>query len=256
MTKYYYRMSIITYEKLCIYQEFKNDSCMLMIFDTVSKKYYRRELDEPSCKNITSLSLNSFKVALNLCIKKEPNFLLTYQIIDDILKLSFDCREQLSHHAFNLNLVEKKINFEVLIDELVKKSQEVDTKTLLTKMYDEINFETEIMMKMNDYLKNINVDNTIKKLRTSKNEIKKCLKTLVGHTRWVRSVCYSPDGQFIVSGSDDKSIKIWDVKTGQCLKTLVGHNSCVFVYSILIYFCIPDFDTFIITTRNNKLSIR
>ena len=128
-------MSITIYEKLCIYQEFKNDSCMLMIFDTVSKKYYRRELDEPSCKNITSFSLNSFRVAFDLCIKKEPNFLLTYQIIDDILKLSFDCREQLSHHAFNLNLVEKKINFEVSIDELVKKSQEVDTKTLLTKMY-------------------------------------------------------------------------------------------------------------------------
>ena len=101
-------MSITTYKKLCIYQEFKNDSCMLMIFDTVSKKYYLNKLDEPSCKNITSLSLNEFKVAFNLCIKKEPNFLLTYQIIDDILKLSFGYQEHLNQYTFNLNLVEKK----------------------------------------------------------------------------------------------------------------------------------------------------
>ena len=146
-------MSITAYEKLCIYQEFKNDSCILMIFDTVSKKYYLNKLDEPSCKNFTSLSLNSFKVAFDLCIKKEPNFLLTYQIIDDILKLSFNCREHLNQYTFNFNLVEKKINFEVSIDELIKKSQEVDIKRLLTKMYEEINFEMEIMIKINDYLK-------------------------------------------------------------------------------------------------------
>ena len=146
-------MSITTYEKLCIYQEFKNDSCMLIIFDTKTKKYYRRELDESSCKNVTQLSLNSLNAALEMCIKKEPKYLLTYQIIDDILKLSFNCREHLNQYTFNLNLVEKKINFEASIDELVKKSQEVDIKRLLTKMYEEINFEMEIMIKINDYLK-------------------------------------------------------------------------------------------------------
>ena len=67
-------MLITTYEKLYIYQEFKNNSCMLMIFDTVSKKYYHSELDEPPCKNITSPSLNSFKIALYLCIKKNQIF--------------------------------------------------------------------------------------------------------------------------------------------------------------------------------------
>ena len=96
-------MSITTYEKLCIYQEFKNNSCMLIIFDTVSKKYFRIELDELSCKNVTLLSLNSFKIAFDLCIKKEPNFLLTYQIIDDIFKLSFNYREYLGCYTFNLN---------------------------------------------------------------------------------------------------------------------------------------------------------
>ncbi len=37
----------------------------------------------------------------------------------------------------------------------------------------------------------------------------KCLKTLKGHSKWVRSVAYSPDGTKIISGSDDETIKIW-----------------------------------------------
>ena len=33
--------------------------------------------------------------------------------------------------------------------------------------------------------------------------------------------------QLIVSGSYDKSIKIWDTETGECVKTLNGHTNCV-----------------------------
>ena len=51
----------------------------------------------------------------------------------------------------------------------------------------------------------------------------KCLKTLKGHSYGVLSVAYSPDGTKIVSGSGDKTIKIWDANTGECLQTLVGH---------------------------------
>ena len=30
------------------------------------------------------------------------------------------------------------------------------------------------------------------------------------HSEWIRSVAFSPDGTKIVSGSDDKTIKVWD----------------------------------------------
>ena len=52
----------------------------------------------------------------------------------------------------------------------------------------------------------------------------KLLKTLEEHIKLVWSVAYSPDGKKIVSGSDDKTIKIWNANTGQCLKTLEGHS--------------------------------
>ncbi len=36
----------------------------------------------------------------------------------------------------------------------------------------------------------------------------------------VSSVAFSPNGQTLVSGSEDETIKLWNVKTGECVKTL------------------------------------
>ncbi|CAD8048611.1 unnamed protein product [Paramecium primaurelia] len=40
-----------------------------------------------------------------------------------------------------------------------------------------------------------------------------------GHTSYVMSVYFSPDGNTLASGSYDKSIRLWDVKTGQEIKS-------------------------------------
>ncbi len=49
-------------------------------------------------------------------------------------------------------------------------------------------------------------------------------KTLTGHTYRVTSVAISPDGKTLVSGSVDKTIKIWNLDTGTLQKTLTGHT--------------------------------
>jgi WD40 repeat protein len=43
----------------------------------------------------------------------------------------------------------------------------------------------------------------------------------------VSSVAYSPDGRFVVSGSADSSVKIWDLATGRELWTLPEHDEAV-----------------------------
>ncbi|MEE1001880.1 MAG: WD40 repeat domain-containing protein, partial [Bacteroidales bacterium] len=55
----------------------------------------------------------------------------------------------------------------------------------------------------------------------------KCLKTLDGHSNWVESVCWSPDGKYLASGSSPATLIIWDAKSGQKLKTLEGHSAYV-----------------------------
>jgi WD40 repeat protein len=37
------------------------------------------------------------------------------------------------------------------------------------------------------------------------------------------SICLSLDGRFALSGSEDKTLRLWDVMTGECLHVLEGH---------------------------------
>jgi WD40 repeat protein len=48
--------------------------------------------------------------------------------------------------------------------------------------------------------------------------------TLMGHSGPVLSVAYSPDGKHVVSGSSDKTVKVWDSQTGKEVSTLLCHR--------------------------------
>ncbi len=54
-----------------------------------------------------------------------------------------------------------------------------------------------------------------------------CVTVLKGHTSWVRSLCFTPDGRQLVSGSDDRTVRVWDIASGQCRATLAGHINSV-----------------------------
>jgi WD40 repeat protein len=48
-----------------------------------------------------------------------------------------------------------------------------------------------------------------------------------GHFGDVVVVKYSPNGSFIASGSEDNTVKIWDVTTGKVVRTLVAHRGYI-----------------------------
>ncbi|MEG4321367.1 MULTISPECIES: hypothetical protein [unclassified Microcoleus] len=54
-----------------------------------------------------------------------------------------------------------------------------------------------------------------------------CDRCLSGHTDGVWSVAISRDGSILVTGSWDKSVKLWDLRSGQLRGNLSGHSGYV-----------------------------
>lgn len=48
-----------------------------------------------------------------------------------------------------------------------------------------------------------------------------------GHDNWIRAIIFHPTGKYLLSASDDKTIRIWDLATGRCLKTVDAHGHFV-----------------------------
>src|SRR5262245_14563223 len=48
-----------------------------------------------------------------------------------------------------------------------------------------------------------------------------------GHSSPVWSVAFAPDGKRLASGSEDSSIQLWEVESGQLQRTLTGHSGPV-----------------------------
>ncbi|KAF9350359.1 hypothetical protein BGX26_011454 [Mortierella sp. AD094] len=53
------------------------------------------------------------------------------------------------------------------------------------------------------------------------------IRTLSGHSDVARCLSFSVTGDHIASGSDDKTVRLWDVDTGDCIRTLLGHTGGV-----------------------------
>ncbi|MGB1285858.1 MAG: NB-ARC domain-containing protein [Aggregatilineales bacterium] len=53
------------------------------------------------------------------------------------------------------------------------------------------------------------------------------IRTFAGHTSNVYAVAFSPDGQTALSGSDDKTLRLWEVGAGSELRRFEGHTDQV-----------------------------
>ncbi|KAG0006209.1 hypothetical protein BGZ80_002536 [Entomortierella chlamydospora] len=51
------------------------------------------------------------------------------------------------------------------------------------------------------------------------------VKVFKGHTDGV--MCLQFDDSFLITGSYDNTVRIWNIETGECLRTLTGHALCV-----------------------------
>jgi len=66
---------------------------------------------------------------------------------------------------------------------------------------------------------------------TEEKIVGKALKSLSGHNHFVSSLAISKDSNFLVSGSWDKTVRLWDLNTFKTKKILKGHTKDVLTVS-------------------------
>ncbi|KAL4157746.1 Pleiotropic regulator 1 [Phytophthora ramorum] len=55
----------------------------------------------------------------------------------------------------------------------------------------------------------------------------KLKRVIAGHLGWVRSISVDPTNDWFVTGSADRTIKVWDLASGQLKLTLTGHINAI-----------------------------
>lgn len=76
------------------------------------------------------------------------------------------------------------------------------------------------------------------------------IPTITGHTDEVNTVAFTPDGENFATGSDDRTIKIWNSNSLQEIRTLKGHKN--WVYSVAIS---RDGRTLVSGSKDNTVKI-
>ncbi|HEX4947166.1 MAG TPA: TIR domain-containing protein [Blastocatellia bacterium] len=71
-----------------------------------------------------------------------------------------------------------------------------------------------------------------------------------GHGDGIFGIAVTPDGQLVISASDDRTIKVWEIASGKCLATLEGHTWPVYGIAIT-----PDGKRIISGSRDETLRV-
>ncbi|MBD2603674.1 CHAT domain-containing protein [Scytonema hofmannii FACHB-248] len=76
------------------------------------------------------------------------------------------------------------------------------------------------------------------------------LSSLKGHSDWVRSLAFSSDGKTLISGSNDETVRLWDLETRQPIHILTAHEKRVKCVGIT-----PDGKMLVSASTDSKIKL-
>ena len=168
-------------------------------------------------------------------LQREELKLQIDKISDQLIKKIDDLNAQFSTNLDKIDLDEYKRTVQNYEENHLRNPNipETDFKKLilnLKKIHEEANTNLWIMTRKLRNNKKFDFKPKLNKLETN---MFGCLKLtpdvklkfsrrLDGHKSYINAAIYYPDNK-LITGSDDKSIKIWDLKTNKCLVTLCNN---------------------------------
>ena len=66
----------------------------------------------------------------------------------------------------------------------------------------------------------------------------------------VTAAVLTPDGNTVVSASSDKTLRVWNLASGECVRTLEGHD-----YAVGAVVLMPDGNTVVSASGDNTLRV-
>lgn len=75
--------------------------------------------------------------------------------------------------------------------------------------------------------------------------------TLTGHTKRILSMDFSPDGELLVTGSEDNTVRVWDVAAKKQIAVMYGHSE-----KVLDVIYLPFSDRKLVASGSNDCTVR
>ena len=155
-----------------------------------------------------------------------------YEVILDKLKgdraslvpdLALDIAQALA--AFNPNMAKAKLDYALKSWLQLRNVGVTSNSSLLELVGDNVAYgDQEFLQRLQQIYNRLHNQQASTKLKQIEGSL---IRTLTGHSNYVSSVAFSPDGSTLASGSHDKAIKLWDVSSGKLKTTITGHYGSI-----------------------------